>query len=97
MANAECAWVLWKSSTTNYDEKSKRWEIITAVPVYEKCIEGKNYLVKNDLESYKKLYEGADVTSSSPDHILVVKKKGESIAFESLDYFCLPDTIDPRK
>ena len=92
IANAQCAWLLWKSTTINVDETSKRWEIIIAVPTYEQCSIAKKDLIQNELEVYRKLFKSADVTS--PDHILAVMREG---VINTLDYYCFPGTVDPRK
>jgi len=89
---AEGTWVLWKSTTINVDETSKRWEIIIAVPTYEQCSIIKKDLIQKELEVYRKFFKSADVTS--PDHVLAVMREG---VINTLDYYCFPDTIDPRK
>jgi hypothetical protein len=95
IANAECSecgWMLWKSTTTNVDETTKHWEIVTAASTYEQCLMAKKDLIQKELEVYRKLSKSADVIS--PDHILAVIREG---VIKSLDYYCFPDTIDPSK
>jgi len=97
VANAQCAWVLWKSTTINLGEKGKRWKIIIAVPTYKQCLTAKSDLIESDIETYRKLFNSADVTS--PDHILAYTPgpKNQRGLINTLDYYCFPDTIDPRK
>lgn len=97
ITNAQCAWVLWKSTTINFAETSKRWEIIIAVPTYEQCLMAKKGLIQNELESYRKLFGSADIIS--PDHILayIPGPNNQRSLTNTLDYYCFPDTIDPRK
>lgn len=97
MCKAECAWVLWKSTTVNYEEASKRWELIIAVPTYRQCLDAKSNLITSEIEVYEKISKNAKLTSQ--DHIVAIMqdKPNQKRIINTLDYYCFPDTIDPRK
>jgi hypothetical protein len=101
IANAQCAWVLWKSSKFISNLQEVSWELISAVPTHGQCLEMKEVLFEQEKIAYKKLktdmpdlkIEMILVKPEIPDHISVVFQD----RVQWLDYQCLPDTIDPRK
>ena len=94
---SECAWVLWKRTMINYDQTSKRWETVGALPTYGQYMEVKSNLIINEIEAYRKISKSVDVTSA--DHIVAIIRdaKNQRDVINTLDYYCFPDTIDPRK
>jgi hypothetical protein len=87
MANAQCAWVLWEKSNIS---PSPDWQIISAFPKYEQCIERQ----ESEFNKIKELYKIAKITILSPETMLIELGIGEPYRYTSK---CLPGTIDPRK
>jgi len=93
MCKAQCAWVLWESQYINQEGKvvnPGEWNIITAYPRYEQCLERQK-------ETFFKFKEepGYTVISRPFEYALRQKEDGKHTIIQQLK--CLPDTIDPRK
>jgi hypothetical protein len=104
IAKAECAWVLWQKSDYNFGKSSEKvsWELKGAFPQYKQCMEN-----QTDLFERLRIF-WTDVTTKSPSknekveahsgvggpsQIIITTESGISV----FDFYCLPDTIDPRK
>lgn len=98
VANAQCAWVLWKHVDNNINGQQS-WELIKAFPKNEQCIQRQQQEFESDKETFTTttnpslkmtLIKGDDIDSymfyRSRDHAQIIIK-----------LMCLPDTIDPRK
>ena len=96
-ANAQCAWVLWEQNVYYAFEKGeaiqrKYWDINSAFPKHDQCLERKKVLFTNIKENVK---ERDPKTEAVPFDLVIEHFSATS----SLHYNfkCLPDTIDPRK
>jgi len=104
IANAQCAWVLWKKWDYQFGKDPERvnWTLIAAFPQYEQCM-------KNQIDSFERMrIFWTDVIEKSPNKNekveahsgeggpsqIIIKAKGGISIFE---FYCLPETIDPRK
>jgi len=92
VCGTECAWVLWERSIPETD---KDWQINSAYPNYEMCIEARRLIMNPILATWKKTF-GDDNIIQSQHGFTVTEKDSAKVKFY---YFskCLPDTIDPRK
>ena len=92
-AHAECAWVLWEQ--TNNGLAPVVWKILRASADTTSC------------EAFKA--RTVEVAAASPPTGYARERRGDSTVMEtprvglligapstSLQYFCLPDTVDPR-
>lgn len=93
MANAQCAWVLWKKVSEGALDLNAKWELENAVPTYNMCLD----LLVDRVESIKAMW------ADDPDYTILAffssvtlrnKSKRHSTYF---NFQCFPDTIDPRK
>jgi hypothetical protein len=90
---AECAWVLWTKTEASVKNKGLdvRWELIGAVPKYEQCVN----MLKSTYQNYKKAWLGTEIDSkekANDEKFILLPFLGYSIQF-----YCFPDTVDPRK
>jgi hypothetical protein len=95
-AYAECAWVLWMKETrldyrANTEERS--WQVAGAAVNHETC----DALLAHEIttvtprQTAPKVYSGVDFLQLRAD------KAPENLnRVQRFDYFCLPDTVDPR-
>jgi hypothetical protein len=88
-ASGECAWVLWSQlMVSGRSLGDAQWEIRTAWNTREDCEKRqKTDGVRHALAS------GYDYI---PDVHVVVAKQPDGTISSTTQYFCLPDTIDPR-
>ena len=102
-AGAECAWVLW-NKTIIYTGGSKEgsaseWSPITALPSHDNCEANLGLYLIAKLESVKKGIMGkvAKRAGGKIEHgkSSITVYLGE-VGFNSFEYSCFPDTIDPR-
>src|SRR5712691_6743458 len=84
---AECAWVLWMS-TTIPALPDQGPGIVTAYPTMQECE------AALAIEFLRQKREGWEVYSVQPRTVVASKGKGEKII--ATHYTCLPDTVDPR-
>lgn len=97
VANAECAWVLWIRTDILLIEKDKlpiekvQWELMGAVPQYEFCAK----MLKSSYESQKRFW----MEGRSPEKVKLNDEKCIIFPMDGMTirFYCLPDTIDPRK
>lgn len=98
-ASAECAWILWRESSSwpAGREREVKWQVELAVPDALLCIE----LLT------KKVQEQKDVSESLARLIPELRPKvtatGQSVTLQTKDgtietsrFVCIPDTLDPR-
>jgi len=95
-ASAECAWVLWMQETRlDYaaNTEEHRWHVAGAAASYEAC----DTLLSHEVttvtprQTAPKVYSGVDFLQLRSD------KAQENVnRVQRFDYFCLPDTVDPR-
>jgi hypothetical protein len=91
MADAECAWVLWKKYERVGENRTVNWEVISAVPQYQDCLKMQKRVLYGEKAFWKKnLKESVEIT----DWMISIKTKD---GIGMLTYECLPDTTDPRK
>jgi hypothetical protein len=96
LSYAECAWVLWIQKeyliVKEPPEQRVYWEINNAVPTHKECKELQRQLWERMDKHYKNLPHTGKVDSTP---FIIIVKTGEATLTES--FYCLPDTIDPRK
>lgn len=87
------------------------WEIMGATPDYQQCLEMRKKAFQKRKEIYKEIYNAwkssadqrGDIIArmlESEDTRLFVSledKKNNPMMTDSSEFYCLPDTIDPRK
>lgn len=95
VASAECAWVLWDKLSTSGPGTpgTERWVISEAYTTQRECtsarLEGWESLV-NKLKCPK-----CTIMRNWPGRNLAVLSEGGILVMQQ--YWCLPDTIDPRE
>jgi hypothetical protein len=104
VCRAQCGWVLWKKWDYQFGKDTERvsWDLMGAFPQYNECM-------KHQIDLFERLrIFWTDVTKRSPDKNekveassggggpsqIIVRSKNDISIFE---FYCLPDTIDPRK
>jgi hypothetical protein len=93
-ANAECAWVLWKKTdTTGNPGGQVSWEIQDALPQYQQCRQQQMVLCNSMKQVYSPEHNAVLRVDNCPTRIFAEVKGGAVL----MDFFCLPDTMDPRK
>ena len=101
IANAECAWVLWKMKRiTTYGANTApitEWSRVVVVPDFKECRMNQLGAFRAELNLSKMdilgSVESSEGVEGGPSKISV-HFKGTS---EDIEFQCLPDTIDPRK
>lgn len=97
IANAQCAWVLWKHVDNNINA-THSWELIKAFPEHKQCIQRQQQEFESDKSTL--------TTHSDPSRrMTLIKGDVDSYAFYRssdraeiiIKLMCLPDTVDPRK
>ncbi len=99
IANAQCAWVLWEllelaTFTSGNVKHNEFWIFVEATQKYEQCLENQKRLfeeVKNRLAQEKNPKQKFETV---PYRFIVVSSDYHR---NSHTFYCLPDTIDPRK
>ena len=86
-ASAECAWVLWRT-TTIPALPDQEPGVVTAYPTMQEC----DATLAKEFARQKR--EGWEVYWVQVRTVVASKGKGEKII--ATHYTCLPDTIDPR-
>jgi hypothetical protein len=90
--------VLWRLETTSgngvIDERP--WQLVQAAPSYGASGAAQAKTIKNIASFWAKA--GRDVSSATEDTVLISIKdaEGKQIGLVTLQFRCLPDTVDPR-
>ena len=102
LASAECAWVFWiKKEDQSFGKQpqfSIFWELMSARPTREECLDVKARVWETVADRYSDLskYPGVEKVDTVP-HKLVITTLKEGRGDTTKTFFCLPDTIDPRE
>ena len=92
LVSADCAWVLWQLSTPQ--GTAGKWIVEAGVPDFKAC----NALFDDRMIRYATGGESAGLSKTKfDDHTIVVTRLRDKETLQWFQFFCLPDTIDPRK
>ncbi len=95
-AAAERAWVLWvKLLDTN--KIAWRWSLINAYETKDTCATSQAKVMKKVADAARE--RGASDVKITEDgkSVIYTERKDDPLSTRFFKYFCLPDTIDPRK
>jgi hypothetical protein len=104
IANAECAWVLWKIhrfyiDNVNLPESARHteWSRVVVVTNYKECRMNQLSTLRAEV-ALSKVFHPDSIDSwegleGGPSNITLHFKGG----YEVIEFQCFPDTIDPRK
>ncbi len=103
----ECAWVLWIKNELVTLEESAQWEIQAATESKDECSVIKKKIwgaVANkydDAGKWKSEFKGLEKVTKVPFEGIFrsfkTSKSNPVGGFHNTIFYCLPDTIDPRK
>jgi hypothetical protein len=100
---AECAWVLWhkivKTTWTPQGGKIENpyWELRGAFPKYEQCMEFRKEDIKDKKEIWTKESQEVRDTIDGIGIKIGINKSLTNGVMLLFDWYCMPDTTDPRK
>ena len=106
VCKAEGAWVLWCKITkftfmAQGQKIESHWDLRKAVPKYEQCIELKIEAHKKEIETWSSYSNIEEVKYKTPEEAIVIVFKHADTDKERVnfmyEFYCLPDTVDPRK
>jgi len=107
ICKAQSAWVLWLSGSKirflpqGQQIEKPEWNLISAFPKYEQCIEFKRKKIEEMKEVFKLPSEPPEPeVKDTQDGIVVnfgVNKSLTNGWIWTIHWHCLPETIDPRK
>lgn len=93
-------WVLWKESLP----KERPWVILDAYPLYEQCNEMRAKLWQGSMAAAEKekiddegsLFGVAKI-ETFPYAVIKINTEKSSIHSSSVEFYCLPGSLDPRE
>jgi hypothetical protein len=98
LASAECAWVLWSSSTllVSAEPGSKKWELMSAWQTMSQCLGAAKGHADNVWKASQSdaARPGID-TSDRIENTISTRFKGVNASLIQT-FECFPDTVDPR-
>jgi len=97
VSRGECAWVLWKQEGSRVEGKwyPPQWEIDSAFPTYDLCIQYRIKELNRRKERY--IYNKTPISTYDDGSGFIILNRENNITEFSYQSKCLPDTIDPRK
>jgi len=102
-ANAQSARVLWEMVQVMEIEngtlsENSQWTFLGAAPTYEQCIEAQRRVFEvrnNDYRTLKESKPNMEIWTT-PYRAITIRSSLEPTLVSNI-FYCLPDTIDPRK